>query len=221
MTPSRPMRFLAWLTLVSFFSSTVSAAVVDISSVPLVSMSTKVVRPNVMFILDDSGSMNDDFMPDDIEVNSDKNCFRNFGYNRIFFNPDTLYFTPKNADGTNMPDASFTATLTNGFNTGSSTIDLTSATLVTTATWSTATALPNNPLGMVEDSSVVSVTTSAAHGLSTGDTIRISGLSTSGRGRTNNIVINDRSQVITVTGANTFTFDVSSYTCLLYTSRCV
>jgi hypothetical protein len=78
MTPSRPMRFLAWLTLVSFFSSTVSAAVVDISSVPLVSMSTKVVRPNVMFILDDSGSMNDDFMPDDIEVNSDKNCFRNF-----------------------------------------------------------------------------------------------------------------------------------------------
>ena len=212
MTPSRPMRFLAWLTLVSFFSSTVSAAVVDISSVPLVSMSTKVVRPNVMFILDDSGSMNDDFMPDDIEVNSDKNCFRNFGYNRIFFNPDTLYFTPKNADGTNMPDASFTATLTNGFNTGSSTIDLTSATLVTTATWSTAIALPNNPLGMVEDSSVVSVTTSAAHGLSTGDTIRISGLSTSGRGRTNNIVINDRSQVITVTGTNTFTFDVSSYT---------
>ena len=54
MNSSKTKRFFAWLTLVSFFSSTVSGAVVDIASVPLVSMSTKVVRPNVMFILDDS-----------------------------------------------------------------------------------------------------------------------------------------------------------------------
>lgn len=40
------------------------AAVTDISSNPLSTASGTVVRPNVMFVLDDSGSMNFNFMPD-------------------------------------------------------------------------------------------------------------------------------------------------------------
>lgn len=40
------------------------AAVTDISSNPLSTASGTVVRPNVMFVLDDSGSMNFSFMPD-------------------------------------------------------------------------------------------------------------------------------------------------------------
>lgn len=40
------------------------ASTVDISSTPLANSSASVVKPNLMFILDDSGSMDWDFMPD-------------------------------------------------------------------------------------------------------------------------------------------------------------
>ncbi|MCZ8110587.1 MAG: pilus assembly protein [Betaproteobacteria bacterium] len=40
------------------------ASTVDISSVPLTNATASVVKPNLMFILDDSGSMDWDFMPD-------------------------------------------------------------------------------------------------------------------------------------------------------------
>ena len=39
-------------------------ATVDISSTPLSSSTASVVKPNLMFIMDDSGSMDWDFMPD-------------------------------------------------------------------------------------------------------------------------------------------------------------
>ncbi|MCB5188821.1 pyrrolo-quinoline quinone [Methylobacillus caricis] len=42
------------------------AAVTDISSNPLSTASGTVIRPNVMFVLDDSGSMNFNFMPDHV-----------------------------------------------------------------------------------------------------------------------------------------------------------
>ena len=45
------------------------AAVTDISSNPLSTASGTVVRPNVMFVLDDSGSMNFNFMPDYLGYN--------------------------------------------------------------------------------------------------------------------------------------------------------
>ncbi|MFL9709568.1 pilus assembly protein [Methylobacillus sp. Pita1] len=46
------------------FAWSANAAVTDISSNPLSTASGTVVRPNVMFVLDDSGSMNFNFMPD-------------------------------------------------------------------------------------------------------------------------------------------------------------
>lgn len=50
-----------WLMGFAWFAN---AAVTDISSNPLSTASGTVVRPNVMFVLDDSGSMNFNFMPD-------------------------------------------------------------------------------------------------------------------------------------------------------------
>lgn len=46
------------------YALSAQAAVTDISSNPLSTASGTVVRPNVMFVLDDSGSMNFNFMPD-------------------------------------------------------------------------------------------------------------------------------------------------------------
>src|SRR5688572_6760775 len=56
-------RFLVYATLACVVSEPVFAAVTDISNVPLSSGTTS-VTPNVMYILDDSGSMARDFLPD-------------------------------------------------------------------------------------------------------------------------------------------------------------
>lgn len=52
-----------WILISSWM---VHAAVTDISSNPLSTASGTIVRPNVMFVLDDSGSMNFNFMPDHV-----------------------------------------------------------------------------------------------------------------------------------------------------------
>ena len=62
-TTSPIKRFLVYATLACVVSEPVFAAVTDISNVPLSSGTTS-VTPNVMYILDDSGSMARDFLPD-------------------------------------------------------------------------------------------------------------------------------------------------------------
>lgn len=78
----------------------VHAATTDLANVPLVTSSTSAVRPNLMFVLDDSGSMGWDFMPDWANV-SDQTLFRNSGFNGVAYNPAVVYNPPivYNADG--------------------------------------------------------------------------------------------------------------------------
>ncbi len=52
--------------LLSTQATVAMSAVTDIASSPLTTASGNVVRPNVMFVLDDSGSMNFNFMPDHV-----------------------------------------------------------------------------------------------------------------------------------------------------------
>ena len=93
---------------------------VDLSSVPLTTSTATAVRPNVNFILDDSGSMGSDFMPD--HVSGEKLCkstankwndaycdngdppFANSDFNGIYYNPKIDYKVPVNADGSFKPD---------------------------------------------------------------------------------------------------------------------
>ena len=88
MTPSRTTRFIAWMTIASFVNSTVYAADVDVANVPLVSMSTKLVRPNVMFILDDSTSMTWDYMPDECERQQHQALLPQLRLQQDLFQPD-------------------------------------------------------------------------------------------------------------------------------------
>ena len=49
---------LAWLMIVMLtHGSLVQAATLSLSSTPLAAATTNVVRPNLMYVLDDSGSM--------------------------------------------------------------------------------------------------------------------------------------------------------------------
>lgn len=163
---------LALLALV--IAPSLPADTVDLASVPLVSGVTKTVRPNVYFILDDSSSMNYDYMPDSVDDNDDRNCFRNFGYNKIYYNPTVKYPAPKRADGTSFDDSNttFTSARSNGFSESSATVDL-SATATQTVTEGVSEALRNNPF-TTNGSRDVTVA-HANHRFTNGASITISG----------------------------------------------
>jgi type IV pilus assembly protein PilY1 len=102
-------------------------AQVSISNVPLSVQADAGVRPNLMFILDDSGSMGRNYMPD--TANFANRCFGYHGLNRLAYNPSITYRPPLNADGSSFPnaDANWPNVKNNGFDSGSATTDLSSA----------------------------------------------------------------------------------------------
>ncbi|MFS0757607.1 PilC/PilY family type IV pilus protein [Noviherbaspirillum sp. 1P10PC] len=130
--------FLAFVTLTC--AAQAGAAVIDISSEPLNTYSAPSstdVKPNLMFILDNSGSMAWEHMPDNSADAGSAVPFT-YGYygyrssqcNGLYYNPATVYRVPVKADGvTYYPNASFTAALPDGFKVASSTnvaVDLSS-----------------------------------------------------------------------------------------------
>jgi type IV pilus assembly protein PilY1 len=105
------------------------AALVDVSNVPL-NASLSQVKPNIMFILDDSGSMGFSYMPDEASI-PDGNGVpgENYGHhsahcNGLAFNPVLPYRPPVRADGTSYPNASFTSAPDDGFNPAAGTTSL-------------------------------------------------------------------------------------------------
>jgi type IV pilus assembly protein PilY1 len=89
------------------------AQVADIASQPLGKSSSTAVQANLMFIMDDSGSMGWNFLPD--QGNFAGYCFGYSGVNRIFFDPNTTYLPPLQADGTSFPNAVFDNVMNDGF----------------------------------------------------------------------------------------------------------
>lgn len=87
-----------------------SAAAWDLATAPLETSGASGVKPNIFFILDDSGSMNWDFMPDwakntcnSNEQNCTEELIRNSGYNGTYYNPNITYSPPLNYNGTSKP----------------------------------------------------------------------------------------------------------------------
>ena len=100
--------------------SAAHAATTDIAPAPLANASTAVVKPNLMFILDDSASMDRDHMPDWIateEICKDystsgvdylRDCsfgdpaYNNAQSNAVYYNPNVTYKPPVQYNGTLM-----------------------------------------------------------------------------------------------------------------------
>jgi type IV pilus assembly protein PilY1 len=84
----------------------VSAQLTDVAQTPLITTNANPVAPNIMFILDDSGSMGSAYMPDDANFASGKYGRHAAQCNGLAFSPSTgpttKYPVPVNADGTNM-----------------------------------------------------------------------------------------------------------------------
>ena len=101
-------------------------AVTDIAQAPLVtsSSSTQPVRPNVMFMLDDSGSMDWDYMPDDAQKFAGRYGFNSSQCNGVYYNPNHTYSTPVDSTGVSYPNSSFTAAWRDGYATAGGTVNL-------------------------------------------------------------------------------------------------
>jgi len=113
--------------LLAAFSAQSFAASTDLATSPLVvsSSSSATVMPNVFLMVDDSGSMGRDYMPDDVS-----SFGGNYGYvssqcNGVYYNPNITYTPPVDSAGVNYSNSNFLAAPRDGFGTTStSTTDL-------------------------------------------------------------------------------------------------
>ena len=102
------------------------AATVPVDQSPLIIQRS--LPPNVVLMLDDSGSMAWDYMPDSgyLKNTSNPNAWINASNNGTYYNPTVTYVPPPNADGTFYPAAtSLTSAWADGFKTSSGSKDLT------------------------------------------------------------------------------------------------
>jgi type IV pilus assembly protein PilY1 len=87
--------------LAGLFCGTVIAATTDIANAPLFTSSNASVKPNIMFILDDSGSMERTYMPDEANnFDSTEYGQRAAQCNGIAYDPSVTYSLPVNSEGT-------------------------------------------------------------------------------------------------------------------------
>ncbi len=84
------------------------AAVTDVANVPLSTTAPTVIKPNVMFILDDSGSMSRDHMPDDADYPTTRYGRNASQCNGLAYNPNTTYRVPVDSLGNPAADGTYT-----------------------------------------------------------------------------------------------------------------
>lgn len=97
----------------------VNAAITDITNTPLFTSSVNNVKSNIMFILDDSGSMDYEYLPDDAQKDVTKYGFKSYQCNGVAYNPSITYAPPIKSNGTFYGSSSFTNAKSNGFSTAS------------------------------------------------------------------------------------------------------
>ena len=107
----------------------VAQAATDLATAPVNYLVSAQVKPNIYFILDDSGSMVWSYVGDEVV---DRGYEKAIGYrsalcNKIYYNPAVKYPVPVKADGSFYPQQSFTAAQYDGFSADSVTVDLSSS----------------------------------------------------------------------------------------------
>ncbi|WP_293777766.1 PilC/PilY family type IV pilus protein [uncultured Oxalicibacterium sp.] len=129
-SPTKSLRRVACVCLM-LVPLVAGSAVTDIANAPLANglSSNNTVKPNIAFIVDDSGSMNFDDMPNDSEEdntsrigNRGNRCFGWSKYNTLFYDPTFTYKPPFKIGGavysdgvTRYPNANFSAALKDGY----------------------------------------------------------------------------------------------------------
>src|ERR1700681_2690142 len=90
-------------------SGIASATLTDISATPLASSASNLVKPNISYVLDTSGSMAWTHAPDESQPWTTQVGYKTSQCNSIYYNPNIIYPPARNYDGTSMANSSFTA----------------------------------------------------------------------------------------------------------------
>ena len=116
---------------ISLIPNLSTAALVSLATQPLAASTTTTVKPNVLFVIDNSGSMAWDHMPDD---NGDGGSAVTFDYgfygyrssqcNQVYYDPTVTYQVPITAAGADYSNSSYSGAWVDGFSTGDGTVDL-------------------------------------------------------------------------------------------------
>lgn len=114
-------------TLLAVSMQSAQATLLNPSQTPLILSES--VAPNLIFTLDDSGSMRYARVPDDPNAGSETRRVKSAYYNPLYYNPTVSYPLPVNynADGSRAAtqfSTSFSAAFRNGFNTGKGSVNL-------------------------------------------------------------------------------------------------
>ena len=117
---SRPrLRGLAVLLSCGLVAGAAAAGPTDIAQTPLVVLNGSQAKPNIMLLMDNSGSMGRTHMPDEVEsVTGVKSIgYKSVQCNALYYNPDpaVVYLLPKRYDGTLFATPDFTMARNNGF----------------------------------------------------------------------------------------------------------
>ncbi len=139
----------SWLLVSALFAASTVQAAINIAQAPLETGTA--VDPNILFVLDDSGSMRWGFMPDELDTDfnlgndcssstmdyagakalacsaSGRKYLASSHLNTVYFDPAENYPVPLKPDGVNYyPTPSFTSAPHNGYDSSSSKVDLSS-----------------------------------------------------------------------------------------------
>src|SRR5258705_1844505 len=110
--PLAPRRFGARgaaAVLAMSLGSISQGAPTDISSTSIVTTTAALVKPNIMLLMDASGSMARTHMPDEVETQTKPWSvgYKSFQCNSLYYNPAQVYLLPKRYDGTPFPAPTF------------------------------------------------------------------------------------------------------------------
>ena len=102
---------------------------IALATTPMQNSAATTVKPNLMFMLDDSGSMAWDYLPDVAGNFANLYGFNTSQCNGVYYNPNVAYSAPVKSDGTplNATATTFTAAYQDGYNTGAGTVNLNTA----------------------------------------------------------------------------------------------
>ena len=110
-------RSLALITLL-LLAGGAHAATTQLATSPLSGASSVDIAPNILFVLDDSASMDWDYLPDWAGLYSELDKSRNAAFNGIAYNPGVTYTPPKYFDVNGAVDTSTYPAQTTGNTSG-------------------------------------------------------------------------------------------------------
>lgn len=125
---TRLLRKSVALTIAATLALPVPAAAdpVELATVPMANSTPTSVKPNLMFVLDDSGSMAWDYLPDAAKAFAEKYGYNSSHCNGNYYDPNVTYTPPVDykGDPLNATPTKFTAAYRNGYNTAEGTVNL-------------------------------------------------------------------------------------------------